>query len=250
LTILERFTPEETTLTVKELSESLEMPKPTVSRLATTLERHGFLRRDGRGYQLGPKTFELGALFAKQTSIAEVGRAPLEALARETLQTVCVGVLSGTDVTHVMVVTPPRPLHHVTEVGLRSRAHATGLGKALLAALPEDELERRLHGAPLAQLTPNTFTDIDELRGELAKTRERGYALDNEETMLGLRCVAIAMNLPRLGLSSVSVSGPGADYSAENVEGFRGLLGRTAEALVAAFDDAAGYALPAYSVSS
>src|SRR2546423_2016511 len=111
--------------------------------------------------------------------------------------------------THVMVGTPPRPLHHVTEVGLRSHAHATGLGKALLAALPDEELERRLQGASLVQLTANTFTDVNELRTELMRTREQGYALDNEETMLGLRCVAVSMTLPRLGLSSISVSGPG-----------------------------------------
>jgi DNA-binding IclR family transcriptional regulator len=245
LAILDSFGPASSTLSVKDLHELLGVPKPTISRLASVLEQHGLLRGEGHAYQLGPKTFELGALFAQQFGVQQAGQPPLEAMAREASQTSSLAMLAGRDVVYLVVARPTRPIHHVTAVGSREFAHVTGLGKALLAALPPATVDRMFgDDEPLARLTPNTICDRQALYEELERTRERGYALDEEEFAAGLRCVAINVQLPRLGSAAISVSGPAADYGPEQIADFVKLLHRTEEALAIAFGEAADYSLP------
>jgi IclR family acetate operon transcriptional repressor len=231
LDILESFSVERATISVGDLSASLDIPKPTVSRLASALEERGFLRRSGRAYQLGPKAFELGAVFAKHAAVGEGAQELLTELAEETLQTACIGVRSRLTVIHITVATPPRPVYHVTEVGGLSLAHATGLGKAMLARLNGDELDALLAATNLVRLTENTICDPDALREELSAVRARGYALDNEETSPGLRCVGIAIDLPNLGMAGMSVSGPAGDYTPAATRRFAKLLATTANRL-------------------
>jgi DNA-binding IclR family transcriptional regulator len=244
LAILDAFAQDRPTLSVKDLHELLDLPKPTVSRLASVLEQHGLLRGNGRAYQLGPKTFELGSLFAQQYGIHHAGRPAVEAMARASSQTSSLAILSGPRVVYLIVARPPRPIHHVTEAGSREFAHPTGLGKALLAALSPEQVDELLGAGPLARMTEHTICDLDDLHAELAETRERGYALDQEEFAIGLRCVAIYMELPRLGPAAISVSGPAAEYAADLVPGYLDILHRTAAELEHAFGEAAHYSLP------
>jgi DNA-binding IclR family transcriptional regulator len=244
LAILDAFAQDRPTLSVKELHELLDLPKPTVSRLASVLEQHGLLRGNGRGYQLGPKTFELGSLFAQQYGIHHAGRPAVEAMARVSSQTSSLAILSGPMVVYLIVARPPRPIHHVTEAGSREYAHPTGLGKALLAALPPETVDTLLGDKPLARMTEHTICDLDDLHVELEETRTRGYALDREEFAIGLRCVAIHMDLPRLGPTALSVSGPAAEYAPDAVPEFLRILHDTAATLTEAFAEAAHYALP------
>jgi DNA-binding IclR family transcriptional regulator len=244
LAILDAFGPDRPMLSVKDLHELLDVPKPTVSRLASVLEQQGFLRGAGHGYRLGPKTFALGSLFAQQYELHEAGRPPMEALARDTAQTSSLAVLSGRHVVNLIVVRPARPIHHVTAAGSREYAHLTGLGKALLSALPEESVERILGDDPYPRETPNSICDHTALHAELDRTRQRGYALDREEFALGLRCVAVPLQLPRLGPASISVSGPAADYSTAAIPRFFAALQRTAKELETAFGHAADFSLP------
>jgi IclR family acetate operon transcriptional repressor len=239
LDILESFSVDRSTISVGDLSASLAIPKPTVSRLSSALEERGFLRRAGRAYQLGPKAFELGAVFAKHSAVGEGARELLAELAEETLQTACIGVRSRLTMVHILVATPPRPVYHVTEVGGLSLAHATGIGKAVLARLDDDELDSLLATTNLVRLSENTICEPDALREELATVRARGYALDNEETSPGLRCVGIAIELPNLGMAGMSVSGPASDYSPAASRRFAKLLAKTADRLPGTFVDVA-----------
>jgi DNA-binding IclR family transcriptional regulator len=244
LSILEAFASDRPMLSVKDLHLLLDMPKSTVSRLASVLEQHGLVRGTGRGYQLGPKTFELGSLFAHQYGIDYAGRPPVEAMASESTQTSSLAILSGSMVVYLIVARPPRPIHHVTVAGTREHAHPTGLGKALLAALSPATVDALLGGQPLQRLTEHTICDLGELRTELEETRARGYALDQEEFAPGLRCIAIHVELPRLGSVALSVSGPAAEYGPAAIRGYLRILRETAAALVHAFGEAAEYALP------
>ncbi|HEX4518629.1 MAG TPA: IclR family transcriptional regulator [Gaiellaceae bacterium] len=241
LAILDSFGPDEPTLSVKDLHERLGVPKPTISRLASVLEKHGLLRGAGHGYRLGPKTFELGALFARQYGLQSAARPPLEAMARETSQTSSLAVLSSASVVYLIVARPLRPIHHVTDAGSRELAHLTGLGKALLSTLEPAAVERLLGPEPLESQTPHTLTDYASLHEELELTRNRGYALDEEEFALGLRCVAIQLELPRVGLAAISVSGPAADYASSDIPAFVEILRQTAAELEAAFAQAAEF---------
>jgi len=236
LAILDAFSTGQQVLTIKELHERLDLPKPTISRLARELARGGYLRNAGRAYELGPKTFELGSLFIRQRRLDDLGQTHLSALAAKTLQTASLALLAGTDMIHVIVAPSPHPIQHVTEVGSRAEAHATGLGKALLAALPEEDVPALLGSKPLTRLTVNTIGDVETLMEELSRIRERGFAFNNEETAIGLKCVAVAADLPAVGSAAVSVSGPAADYTDERIP----IFVEEVKATVAALEDALG----------
>jgi DNA-binding IclR family transcriptional regulator len=244
LAILDAFGPDRPTLSVNDFHKLLDIPKPTVSRLASVLEQHGLLRGDGHAYQLGPKTFELGSVFAQQYGLPMAARPAMEALAQKSSQTSSLGVLSGHLVVYLLVVRPPRPIHHVTRAGSREYAHPTGLGKALLAALTPAEVDGALGDGELVPMTPHTICDRQELHAELERTRHRGYALDQEEFAVGLRCVAIHVDLPRLGPVAISVSGPAADYSSAGTKRFYKMLREASAELERAFAAMAQYPVP------
>jgi IclR family acetate operon transcriptional repressor len=231
LEILEAFATEQRALTLKDLHELLALPKPTISRLARELAKAGYLRVVGRAYELGPKTFELGSIFARQHHFEDLGQAHLETLAAKTMQTASLALLAGTDVIHVLVAPSPQPVQHVTEIGSHAAAHATGLGKALLSALSDQELAEVLGNDRLPRFTPNTICDRKALAEELRRTRQRGFALDNEETAIGLKCVAVFVSLPEVGPAAVSVSGAAADYRTDTIPGLAESVLQTATVL-------------------
>jgi IclR family acetate operon transcriptional repressor len=243
LSILDAFAIEKRALSVKELHELLQLPKPTVSRLARELEKGGYLRHKGRGYELGPKTFELGSEFVRQYRFHDVGRPQLEALAAELKQTACLALLAGRRIVHVVVVPSPRPVQHVTEVGNSAAAHATALGKALLSVLPEKEVEALLGVGDLPAFTPNTIVDRGRLLAELQTVRDRGYAIDDEETSVGLRCVGVASDLPGVGPAAVSVSGPASDFTKTTIPVFAEAVRDAIMQLERALTQAADYAV-------
>lgn len=243
LAILDAFATEQRPLTVKDLHELLVLPKPTISRLARELERGGYLRQSERAYELGPKTFELGSLFVRQHRFDDVGQAHLQALAAETLQTASLAMLAGADVIHVLVAASPRPVQHVTEVGSRAAAHATALGKSMLSALSDEEVAALLGRDRLIRFTPNTLADLEALLAELRRVRQRGYAVDSEETSAGLRCVGVFAQLAGVGPAAVSVSGPAADYRDDTIPVFAEAVSRTAAQLADALRHAAHFPL-------
>lgn len=207
LDILGAFSDERPALSVAELHSELEIPKPTIVRLSAVLERYGYLSRADGVYWLGPKVVELGTQFLRRTHLVDLVEPVLESVRDELDETVCLGMLQGAEVVHIAVIPSKQPVHYVTEVGSRDMAHATGLGKALLALLPDDAVVDLLGPEPFARFTSSTLVERDELVRELARTRERGYALDREETAEGLRCVAVGGELPLLGAVAVSASG-------------------------------------------
>jgi DNA-binding IclR family transcriptional regulator len=241
LSILEIISSERRPLAVKDLHLLLDLPKPTVSRLAAVLERFGYLIRRGQTYMLGPKLFELGSLFARQDGLVDMSRPALEEASADARQTTCLGVLKGPDIVHVVVVRPVSPVHYVTEAGSLAPAHSTGLGKALLAELADEALESHLTQLSMKRYTPRTIIDRQRLRKEIATIRRRGYAVDDEETASGLKCVAMAVPLPRVGSVAISFSGPAADFSDQRIQDFAKRLAATAARLREAFAAAADY---------
>src|SRR5262249_31430409 len=147
------------------------------------------------------KGLELGTLYAGSLAPLEVARSAIAAVSRAVLQTCCLAVQSGHSALHAVVVPPQKPVHHVTAAGSRAPMHSSGLGKALLSTLPTAEFQRFVRAAqPLERFTDKTICDPHALAREIELTRRRGYAIDNEESALGLRCVAIVTTLPVIGL--------------------------------------------------
>jgi IclR family acetate operon transcriptional repressor len=231
LQILDAFTHESAVLTVKDLHIALNLPKPTVSRLASVLAEDGLLSRTDDGYQLGPKTYQLGSLFARRYQVAEACRPALEAMAQRSMQTCCLGVLSGRDIVYLVVTTPPRAVHHVVEPGSSGFAHATALGKVILATMTSAALDRMLGTGVLPTRTEHTISSRGGLDKELEGVRKRGYAVDREETDPGLTCVGIAVDLPGFPSVAISVSGPASEYTASSEKRFVPILRETARGL-------------------
>jgi IclR family acetate operon transcriptional repressor len=243
LTILDAFGGDHEALSVATLHQSLKLPKPTIIRLAGVLEKYGYLRRLDGGYELGPKTLELGALYLRRHGVLDIVRPILERLRDEVGETICLASLSGPDVLHLDVIPSLRPIHYRTDVGSRAPAHSTALGKAILATLNEDQMNEVLGPPPYRALTPKTHTDRSSLLNEVELTRRRGYALDNEESALGLKCLGIAVVAPMLGTVAISASSSPASINSKTSRALSRALGQAGEEIVHALARATGHSI-------
>lgn len=205
------FTSAETEHGVSELARKLQLAKSTVHRLLTTLAEEELVERNPRTgrYRLGLKMWELGTLAAGHLTIHEAAAPYLDDLRNRTRETVHIAVLDGTEVVYVERRESPQTLRLFGRVGHRNHAHCTSTGKVLLAFLPPEERQRRVAAMDLPARTPYTITDRDRLLEELALVRKRGYAVNVNESELGIASVAAPI-LDRTGgvVAAVSTAGP------------------------------------------
>lgn len=181
------------------------IPLPTVHRLLATLVDHGYMRRlPDRHYALGLKLVPLGATAGSLIGLG--AQRVLRELADELGETANLAVLAGVNAEYVAQAPSPHSMRMFTEVGRLVELHCTGVGKALLAQLSEARVEAYLSGAELGPRTEHTLTTPAAVREALAEIRTRGYALDEQEQELGVRCVAVTV--PSAVPAAVSVSGP------------------------------------------
>ena len=214
---------------VSEFARSTGLSLPTAHRLLRTLVDLGYVRQEpDRNYTLGPKLIRLGEQAAKD--LAGWSRPLLESLVERLNESVNLAALDGDSVVYLVHVPSSRSMRMFTEVGSRAPAHCTGVGKAMLAEHDRAGLLGFTERARLVQRTPQTITDVDALDAELRQIRRHGYALDNEEQELGVRCVAVAIpgSNPRL---AVSTSGPSSRMDARTVQAAVPLLQEAAQAL-------------------
>lgn len=207
MAILAAFDGERRALGASELSRRTALAKSTVHRLSAELARHGLLERDGEGYVLGLRLFEFGELVPRRYNLREAALPYMADLRAATRQTVHLAVLDGTEVVYVEILrsrdAPPLP----SRVGGRLPAHATGVGKAILAFSPQETLDAVLQGG-LARLSGRTITGPGLLRRQLRSVRANGIAYDHEESSTGLVCAASPVTAGDGGVAgALSVSG-------------------------------------------
>lgn len=202
--VLELMAAADGEIALSRLAEESGLPGPTIHRIVRTLVARGYvLQMPSRRYRLGPRLIGLGA--GARASVEAWASPPLEALAEETGETADLAILDLDRVAYVAQVPSTRhTMRMFTEVGRQVYAHCTGVGKALLAELPDDDVRRMMAAAGMPAMTSHTITDPDRLLEELATIRAQGYAVDDGEQELGVRCVAVAVN-PTM---AVSVTGP------------------------------------------
>jgi DNA-binding IclR family transcriptional regulator len=189
--ILNAFSAETPELGVTELAERLALHKSTVHRFLVNLEAAGLVERNTRSqrYRLGLRIFELGGLVLQQMNLWDEALPFLEGLVRDSGETGHLAVLDSGEAIYIERVEARRALRIPSAVGRGYPAHATNLGKVLLAYLPPEDLREVVSARGLAAYTPHTITDPDRLDAELARIRAQGYAVDNEEYDEGLRCI-------------------------------------------------------------
>lgn len=192
--------------TLSELSERADLPMPTIHRLLRTLVNLGCARQmDDRGYALGPVLMRLGDLAGRQ--LGDIVRPHLRALVHHLEETANIAVLDGDMMVYAAQAPSRRSMRMFTEVGRRAHPSATGVGKAVLPSLDAERVAQVVQSSGMPQLTPKSITDFDQLLEELDRVRVRGYAIDEEEQELGVRCFAV--NVPNAPTPmAVSVSGP------------------------------------------
>lgn len=232
LDLLSTFSTSEPELSLTELSARLDLNPSSTFRLLMTLQSHGYLEQnpDNRKYRLGVACLELGSVFLNKSDIRKEALPILSGLRDDCKETIHLARLAGSEVVYLEKLDGLLPIGIMgSRVGGRAPAHCTGLGKAMLAYKPENEIRHLCAEADLRRFTSNTITDLGELLGELANIRERGYAIDNEEREPGVKCVAVPIwNYRQNVVGAISVSGPAGRIDRAIAE--RGLVARVKEA--------------------
>ncbi|WP_433330504.1 IclR family transcriptional regulator [Spirillospora sp. CA-294931] len=214
-------------MALSELTEVSGLPMPTIYRLMRTLVNQGYVRQEpSKRYALGPRLIRLGE--GASRLLGTWARPALTRLVDEVGETANMAVLEGDEAVYIAQVPSRHSMRMFTEVGRRVKPHCTGVGKALLAQLPEQRVREILARTGMPAHTPNTFTDPDALLDELARVRERGYAVDDGEQEIGVRCVAVPLpGTP--ALTAFSVSGPSARMTRAAVDEVVPIMLRVAE---------------------
>jgi IclR family acetate operon transcriptional repressor len=214
LDVLEALAAAGGTASLTDLAAACGLPVPTLHRLANTLAGRGYLRQGpGRRYSLGSRLVPLGT--DAHALLGERALPVLRGLAELTGESANLAVLTQGRAEYVAQAPGRHTMRTFTEVGNRVALHCTGVGKALLAAIAPAHAARLLGAGPLEARTAATLTDPVAVRAELELIRERGYALDEGEMEIGVRCVAVGM--PGTAPMAVSVSGPAARMTDDRI---------------------------------
>jgi IclR family acetate operon transcriptional repressor len=205
---------------VAELSQAAGVTKATAYRILTTLEMRGCVVTYGRvrRYSIG-QAFHLYSRAAREADrLVPIARPHMRDLARFG-ETVNLGVLANQRVLYLDVLESNQSLRAISEVGSFDTLHATALGKAILSRMPVAERDAILAEAELVPLTAHTVTAVDALRQQIERAAIDGYALDDEENEIGMRCVAAPIvNADGWPVAALSVSGPNSRMTAMAID--------------------------------
>jgi IclR family transcriptional regulator, KDG regulon repressor len=194
-----------------DLARALPFARTTVHRILYSLEKLGYVEKDelSSRYHLAAKFFELTGPATNFRRLQSISRGAMQQLLLRFGETINLGILEDHQVTHIDVLQSPSALRIAATPGERNPVHSTALGKAMLAFLPETEVEAILEQAPLIRRTPKTITQKKHLLEHLASIRELAVALDMEENLIGVVCVAAPI-FDQSGrvIAGLSVSGP------------------------------------------
>jgi IclR family KDG regulon transcriptional repressor len=229
-------------LRLKQISEQTRLNKSTAYRFLSHLEREGYLIREEHGvYMLGMRLFELASASNHESTLRRIATPVLRDVLRVTGETVNLGVLHGLSVVYLEVLESGHEFRMVSRVGARQPIYSTGLGKALAAFLPPETTEKALESVEFQPFTPHTITSFVQFKEELAKIRERGFAIDNEELFLGVRCIsAPILNSSGEAIAAISVAGPTSRIS----DGKVALFGTTVRDAAHAISVRIGFSMP------
>ncbi|MCS2608004.1 IclR family transcriptional regulator [Halomonas dongshanensis] len=213
LTLLEYLALSPTGLSLSELAERAALAPSTTHRLLQALQSQGFVTQESEQglWRIDVKTFRIGNSFLEARDFIATSRPFLRRLTAETGETANLGIRDGATAVFLAQHESQQMMRMITRLGSRAPLHASGVGKALLAWMPEDERTRLLEGRTLEQVTVNTLADPRALLSDLAHIRAQGFACDREEHAIGLHCVAACVHSEHgMPLAAISVSGPAA----------------------------------------
>ena len=191
---------------LSDLAEASGLPLPTIHRIMRTLVASGYARQQpSRRYSLGPRLIRLGETASR--ALGSWARPYLAELTEATGETSNMAVLDGDQVVYVSQVPSQHSMRMFTEVGRRVDAHATAVGKAVMANLSDDAVAQMLNRTGMRPQTERTISTVAAMQDELTRVRNQGYAVDDGEQEVGVRCYAVAVPGAPAG-AAISISGP------------------------------------------
>jgi IclR family transcriptional regulator, KDG regulon repressor len=231
--LLKAFSEDEVEIGISALARRLGLAKSTVHRLAVTLVSEGLLEQDRESgkYQLGIALFRLGALVRRRMNVSNEARPYLYELRAKINESVHLAILDGTEIMYVYNLEGTHAIRMRSDIGVRKPAHCTAEGQAILAFQPNDVVDRII-AAGLEPRTPKTVTSSEKFAKALGATRQRGCAIEDEESELGMACIAAPIRDDSGGVvAAVGVAGPVTRLSKKSIAAFIPHVIATAEAV-------------------
>lgn len=227
LNIMEALADVKGEIGIVELSRLVNLHVSTVHRLLSSLMKRGYVSQNAQTgrYSLGSNVLRLCRAFHGQSDIRAQARPFLQSLMEESGETANLIVLDRDEAVYIDQVQSPHLVRMFAEIGRHVPLHSTGCGKVLLAYQKPEERARIMREKGLPANTPHTITSPDELEKELAKVRAQGYAIDNEEQEIGVRCVAAPVrDYTGQVVAAISLSGPTTRLSLERIKALAPLV--------------------------
>jgi IclR family acetate operon transcriptional repressor len=236
LNLVNRIAAADDGVTLTELAQQVGLSSSTAHRLLTTLEQERYVYFDAerRLWSVGVQAFVTGSAFLKTRSLVGAARPHMRMLMEECEETVNLAVEDEAEAVYLSQVECRQMMRAFARPGGRVPLHCSSVGKALMSAMPDAKLSKVLHRHGLPRVTIKTINTTTALRADLAASRERGYAIDDEEHAVGLRCIAaVIFNENTDAIAAVSLSGPMARIPDERIPLLGHLVRGKADAVTA-----------------
>ena len=221
-------------MTLTDVALTVGLPPSTTHRLLTTMQHDRIVRFDQATalWHVGVEAFVIGNSFIRSRDLVVMARPIMRRLMEETGETVKLGVQDDGEVIYLAQVESRETMRAYRAPGTRVPMHCSGVGKALLANQSEEEVNRILQRHGLTRVTDKTLATPVRFRDALAQIRKQGYAIDDEEHAVGLRCISSAVfNEHDEPIAAISVSGPSARISDEKISVLAGMVTRAAKSI-------------------
>lgn len=206
--------------TLTQLAKQVGLSASTAYRLLETLRQQGYVEWEEKNglFSVGLRAYQVGAAFSVRNTLFGAAQPEMQALVGELNETANLAVRRAGEAIYVQQVEAQQMMRMFTQIGALAPLHCSGVGKVLAAWLPETELRRLVGAGPYPAFTPHSLTTKDALFHELAKVRAQGYALDDEEREIGVRCLATPIwNAEEEVVAALSVSAPTTRFPKEQI---------------------------------
>jgi IclR family acetate operon transcriptional repressor len=234
LSILECLAKAEGGLTLTDIGQRVQLPASTVHRLLATLEKMGYVYQAGElgRWYVGLQAFTVGSSFLASRDFVAQSHPYMRRLMDQSGETVNLAILDGTEAVFVDQVQCREMMRTIVKLGSRAPLHASGVGKAMFASLPDDQIDAILKVRGLPRITGNTITTPETMWASIRVIRQRGWAFDDEEHAQGTRCVASPIYDEHTEtLGAISLAGPSSRLPDERIRQLGPLVAHAAEEL-------------------
>jgi IclR family pca regulon transcriptional regulator len=237
IAVIQVFSRERPALTLSEVARLTGITRATARRILLTLEDLGHVRSDGRLFSLTPRVLTLGWAYLSSLNLWETAQPLMEELTKQTNESCSAATLDLPDVVYVARVPTSRIMTIALGIGTRLPAHCTSMGRVLLAALTEPELEDFLASTRLEAYTDRTIIDAERLRQTIHAVRDQGWALVDQELEIGLRSIAAPLRVDGRTIAAINVSAAAPRVPLEQLRGrFLPELLKTVEQIATALE--------------